>query len=100
MRNAPSAILASLLHPHPLADMPGCKLAKASLLGEGQDEGSELGSMRPHARHHPALYVSTGSRAARVSSKRLRGAKRGAAVNRSASPPFAASAKPRIVAVN
>ena len=34
----------SLLRPHPLADADTlkCKLAKASLLGEGQDEGSEL----------------------------------------------------------
>ena len=32
---------ASLLHPHPPADadMLRCKLAKASLRGEGQDEG-------------------------------------------------------------
>ena len=39
--HARSAIQASLLHPHPLADADTliCKLAKASLRGEGQDEG-------------------------------------------------------------
>ncbi len=39
--HALTAILGSLLHPHPLADAdtPRCKLAKASLLGEGHDEG-------------------------------------------------------------
>ena len=39
---APRHVQASLLPPHPLADAvtPSGKLAKASLLGEGQDEGS------------------------------------------------------------
>jgi len=38
---APSAIQASPLYLHPLADADTlrCKLAKASLLGEGQGEG-------------------------------------------------------------
>jgi hypothetical protein len=37
----PATIQGSLLQPHPLADAATlrCKLAKASLLGEGQDEG-------------------------------------------------------------
>ncbi len=41
---APRTIQASLLHLHPLADADtqDGKLAKASLLGEGQDDGSEL----------------------------------------------------------
>ena len=40
---APSAIQGFLLHPHPLADADTlrCKLAKASLRGEGQDEGRD-----------------------------------------------------------
>ena len=42
--HARSPVQASLLHPHPLADADTlrCKLAKASLQGEGQDEGSEF----------------------------------------------------------
>jgi hypothetical protein len=41
VRRAPSAIQASLLDLHPLADADtqNGKLAKARLLGEGQDEG-------------------------------------------------------------
>ncbi len=47
-----SAIQASLLHPHPLAvaDTLRCKLAKASLRGEGQGEGRDLHSC-PRASH-------------------------------------------------
>ena len=42
---AQSVIQASLLHPHPPADADTlrCKLAKASLRGEGQDDGHSLG---------------------------------------------------------
>ena len=41
----------SLLHPHPLADADTLrfKLAKASLRGEGQDEGSEFRSWQAGA---------------------------------------------------
>jgi hypothetical protein len=92
-------IRVSLLYSHPLADTPGCRLPRRAC-GEEQDERSELGPMRPHVRHHPALYVSTGSRAARVSSSRPRGANRGAAVKRSRLPAFAASAKPRMAPMN
>ena len=52
MLHAPSAILGSPLHPHPLADADTlrCKLAKASLLGEGQGEGREVSILRRQVR--------------------------------------------------
>ena len=50
-------ILASPLHPHPLADADTlrCKLALASLRGEGQGEGRELRSLLDTDTHAPPL---------------------------------------------
>ena len=47
----------SLLQPHPLADAAAlrCKLAKAGLRGEGQDEGRELYSLPLPQKHAPRL---------------------------------------------
>ena len=57
---APSVVQASLLHPHPLADADTlrCKLAKASLRGEGQDEGSERSSLA-HPQMRPPDHPSS-----------------------------------------
>ena len=59
--HAPSAIQGSLLPPHPLADAVTLrgKLAEASLLGEGQDEGRNRRSFRRAALSHARCKLHT-----------------------------------------
>ncbi len=56
--HAPSDVQASPLQPHPLADAvtPRGKLAKASLLGEGQGEGSNRRYAGAAAKLSPAIH--------------------------------------------
>src|SRR5262249_14009915 len=58
-------------------------------------------ALRAHPGYEPGFtHRSTGVRAARVSSRRRRGASRGASTKRSFSPAFAAKARSRMVAMN